>query len=71
MLRRAGHAVDERDGRLVVGDDDVAGRDLAASVNRAAHDAGIVLVELSPIRTSLEDRYLALVRRRPRKEGSR
>ena len=35
--------------------------DLAAAVNRAAHDAGIVLVELSPLRTSLEDRYLALV----------
>ena len=34
---------------------------LAAAVNRAAHGAGIVLVELSPLRTSLEDRYLALV----------
>jgi hypothetical protein len=30
-------------------------------VNRAAHNAGIVLVELTPVRTSLEDRYLALV----------
>jgi ABC-2 type transport system ATP-binding protein len=35
---------------------------LAASVNRAAFDAGVVLVELSPLRTTLEDRYLSLVR---------
>ena len=34
---------------------------LAASVNRAAFDAGIVLVELSPLRTTLEDRYLSMV----------
>ena len=31
------------------------------SVNRAAFDAGIVLVELSPLRTTLEDRYLSMV----------
>ena len=62
VLRSAGHEVHERDGRLVVDDVD-DGRALAASVNRAAHDAGIVLVELSPLRSSLEDRYLALVRR--------
>jgi ABC-2 type transport system ATP-binding protein len=61
VLTSDGHRVDVVDGRLVVRDDDVAGRDLAAAVNRAAHNAGIVLVELSPIRTSLEDRYLALV----------
>lgn len=41
--------------------DDVAGDELAAAVNRTAQSAGIVLVELSPLRTSLEDRYLALV----------
>ena len=35
--------------------------DLAASVNRAAFDAGMVLVELSPLRTTLEDRYLSMV----------
>ncbi len=61
VLASAGHRVDVVDGRVVVRDDDIAGRDLAAAVNRAAHQAGIVLVELSPIRTSLEDRYLALV----------
>jgi hypothetical protein len=30
-------------------------------VNRAAFDAGIVLVELAVQRTTLEDRYLSLV----------
>ena len=55
------------DGRLVVGADgaeDAGGCDvgeLAALVNRAAFDAGIVLVELSPVRTTLEDRYLSMV----------
>ena len=66
VLRSAGHEVHEHDGRLVVDDVD-DGRALAAAVNRAAHDAGIVLVELSPLRTSLEDRYLALVRRARRR----
>ena len=49
-------------------DDLAAGRgpgrclgDLAARVNRAAFDSGIVLVELTPLRTTLEDRYLAMV----------
>jgi ABC-2 type transport system ATP-binding protein len=61
VLTSDGHRVDVVDGRVVVRDDDIAGHDLAAAVNRSAHHAGIVLVELSPIRTSLEDRYLALV----------
>jgi hypothetical protein len=34
---------------------------VAASVNRAAFAAGMVLVELSPMRTTLEDSYLAMV----------
>jgi hypothetical protein len=34
---------------------------VAAKVNQAAFDAGMVLVELSPQRTTLEDRYLAMV----------
>src|SRR5215212_9138722 len=61
VLAAPGRRVHVVDGRAVVRDDDLAGRDLAAAVNRAAHHAGIVLVELSAIRTSLEDRYLALV----------
>ena len=60
-LTACGHHVEPRGGRLVVRDDERGGDDLAAAVNRTAQRAGIVLVELSPVRTSLEDRYLALV----------
>jgi ABC-2 type transport system ATP-binding protein len=61
LLVARGHDVEAHDDRLVVG---AAGPDVgevAAAVNRAAFDAGIVLVELSPVRTTLEDRYLAMV----------
>jgi ABC-2 type transport system ATP-binding protein len=34
---------------------------LAATVNRTAFEAGLVLAELSPLRATLEDRYLSLV----------
>jgi ABC-2 type transport system ATP-binding protein len=36
--------------------------DLAATVNETAFAAGIVLIELSPLRTTLEDRYLSMVK---------
>jgi ABC-2 type transport system ATP-binding protein len=61
LLVAGGHAVEREDDRLVVS---VNGNDvgeLAASVNRTAFDAGMVLVELSPLRTTLEDRYLSMV----------
>jgi ABC-2 type transport system ATP-binding protein len=61
LLLARGHRVEHRDHRLVV---DATGADvaeLAASVNRVAFDAGMVLVELSPLRTTLEDRYLSMV----------
>ena len=60
LLARYGHRFDVHDERIVIsvnGDDPAQ---LAASVNRAAFDAGIVLVELNPLRTTLEDRYLAM-----------
>jgi ABC-2 type transport system ATP-binding protein len=51
-----------RDGdRLVIDVGAEALGQLAADLNRAAFDAGIVLVELRPTRTSLEERYLTLV----------
>jgi hypothetical protein len=53
--------VDANDDRLVVAVDGADVADLAASVNQAAFDAGLVLVELSPLRTTLEDRYLSMV----------
>ena len=64
LLAGRGHHVEVLDDRLVVranGANGSDGADLAARVNRAAFDAGMVLVELSPLRTTLEDRYLAMV----------
>jgi ABC-2 type transport system ATP-binding protein len=60
LLIARGHDVERRDERLVVGVDGSEIAALAASVNRAAFDAGIVLVELNPLRLTLEDRYLAM-----------
>ena len=60
LLTNEGLHFDIDDERIVLsvnGDDPAR---LAASVNRAAFDAGIVLIELSPLRTTLEDRYLAM-----------
>jgi ABC-2 type transport system ATP-binding protein len=61
LLSSNSHRVDLEGGELIVhvGADN-PGR-LAAAVNRAAFDAGLVLVELRARRTNLEDRYLALV----------
>jgi ABC-2 type transport system ATP-binding protein len=61
LIVRSGHDVEVDDDRLVVGVNGSSPTDVAAAVNRAAFDAGIVLVELSPLRTTLEDRYLSMV----------
>jgi ABC-2 type transport system ATP-binding protein len=61
LLVARGHRVEAEPQRLVVEVDGADVADLAADVNRVAFDAGMVLVELSPMRTTLEDRYLALV----------
>ena len=61
LIVRTGHEVEVDDDRLVVGVNGTSPADVAAAVNRAAFDAGIVLVELSPLRTTLEDRYLSMV----------
>ncbi|MEY2582561.1 MAG: type transport system ATP-binding protein [Ilumatobacteraceae bacterium] len=61
LLVADGHRVDMQDERLVVSVDQSDIGALAASVNRQAFEAGIVLVELSPIRTTLEDHYLTMV----------
>jgi ABC-2 type transport system ATP-binding protein len=55
------HQVERRDDRLVLSTNGTPAGELAAWVNRAAFDAGMVLVELSPVRISLEDRYLSMV----------
>jgi ABC-2 type transport system ATP-binding protein len=61
VLTSRGHRVEVAEDRLVVDADGADAADVAAAVNRAAFDAGIVLVELRPMRTTLEDRYLAMV----------
>ncbi|CAN5660303.1 ABC transporter ATP-binding protein [soil metagenome] len=61
LLVARGHQVEVHDERLVVSVNGHDVADLAASLNRCAFDAGMVLVELSPLRTSLEDRYLSMV----------
>jgi ABC-2 type transport system ATP-binding protein len=61
LLRSRDFVVGHEDGRIVVRSD---GRDhpaMAAAVNRMAFDAGIVLVELSPMRATLEEKYLSMV----------
>jgi ABC-2 type transport system ATP-binding protein len=61
LLVNRGHHVELHDDQLTVSINGADVDDLAASVNRAAFDAGMVLVELSPNRTTLEDTYLSMV----------
>ncbi len=61
LLAGAGHDVRSGAGDLQINLGDGGARGLAAGVNRAAADAGIVLAELRVVRTSLEDRYLSMV----------
>ncbi|MGH9151382.1 MAG: ABC transporter ATP-binding protein [Acidimicrobiales bacterium] len=61
VLAAGGHHVARSGDRLVIDVDGADAVEVAAAVNRAAFEAGIVLVELSPLRTTLEDRYLSLV----------
>jgi ABC-2 type transport system ATP-binding protein len=65
VLTEAGFTVDGRDGGLIV----TAGPDgatdpvaLGAAVNRSAFGAGVTVAELHPLRTTLEDRFLDLIR---------
>jgi ABC-2 type transport system ATP-binding protein len=74
LLFARGFHVDQHDDRLVVAvDADRVGgfAEVAAAVNRTAFDSGIVLVELSPLRTTLEDTYLSMVQTAPTKEVAR
>ena len=59
VLSDAGHDVDRQPHRLVVRTGHPGA--VAAEVNRAAFAAGIVLVELTPLRSTLEDTYLSMV----------
>jgi len=61
LISGRGHSVERRDGHLVVRAESADPRRLAAELNVAAMDAGIVLAELTAPGTTLEDRYLAMV----------
>jgi ABC-2 type transport system ATP-binding protein len=61
LLVNRGFEVEAGHGRLVVSVRPSDGGDVAAAVNRSAFEAGMVLVELSSVRTTLEERYLSLV----------
>jgi ABC-2 type transport system ATP-binding protein len=61
LLAAAGHDVEAHAGRLIVQLGGADAGQVAAQVNRAAFERGIVLVELSPVRTTLEERYLTMV----------
>jgi ABC-2 type transport system ATP-binding protein len=61
VLAAAGHQGRIGDDDLEIAMNGTDPRELAAAVNRAASDGGIVLAELRVARTSLEDRYLTMV----------
>jgi len=61
LLNAAGHDSEIDGGELVVAVNGSEPRRLAADVNRASGAEGIVLAELGPTRTTLEDRYLSIV----------
>jgi ABC-2 type transport system ATP-binding protein len=61
LLNAAGHDSEISGGEVLIAVDGCEPRRLAADVNRAAGADGIVLAELGPHKTTLEDRYLATV----------
>jgi ABC-2 type transport system ATP-binding protein len=61
LLARHSHSVEARDDHLLVATDGADPRHLAAQLNVAAMDEGVVLAELRISGTTLEDRYLAMV----------
>jgi ABC-2 type transport system ATP-binding protein len=61
LLARHGHTVEPRDDHVLVAADGADPQRLAAELNVAAMDGGVVLAELSAAAATLEDRYLAMV----------
>lgn len=61
VLASTGYSVAADDRSLTVAADGADPIELAADINRRAMTDGIVLVELRPVRTKLEDRYLSMV----------
>ena len=61
LLNAAGHDSEISGGEVLIAVNGSKPRQLAADVNRTAGAEGIVLAELGPHKTTLEDRYLATV----------
>jgi ABC-2 type transport system ATP-binding protein len=61
LLARQGHTVEARDHHIAVAVDGADSHRLAAELNVAAMDGGVVLAELRVSAATLEDRYLAMV----------
>jgi ABC-2 type transport system ATP-binding protein len=61
LLASRGHTVEARDHHIVVAVDGTDSHQLAAGLNVAAMDGGVVLAELRAATATLEDRYLAMV----------
>jgi ABC-2 type transport system ATP-binding protein len=61
LLARHGHGVELRDDHLLVAVDGADPHRIAAELNVAAMDDGVVLAELRTAAATLEDRYLAMV----------
>jgi ABC-2 type transport system ATP-binding protein len=61
LLARRGHSVEPRDDHMLVAVDGADSQSLAAELNVAAMEGGVVLAELTSTAATLEDRYLAMV----------
>ncbi len=61
LVAGRGLSVETRDDHVLVAVDGTDARRLAAELNTAAMDAGVVLFELRNVAVTLEDRYLAMV----------
>jgi ABC-2 type transport system ATP-binding protein len=61
LVRADGHEAELHDGELIVPVDEPDGRNVAATLNRAAIGRGIVLAELHVRRPTLESQYLAAI----------
>lgn len=61
LLAWGGHRIESRDDHFIIAVDGTDHQSLAAELNVAAMNGGVVLVELRTVATTLEDRYLAMV----------
>jgi ABC-2 type transport system ATP-binding protein len=61
LVERRGYSIECQDGQLSIAVDGADPHGLAAELNGAAMEAGVVLAELTTPAATLEDRYLAMI----------